>query len=247
MSGLRDIEFEDAEDRRPEVLHAPLKIGGSWVNSVAEAYTEHGAELHVHVGMGGAKVEASEFGVVFERSEGVKPLGEGTDRLLPLRAHRQRWDNKYMPVLVDAVEFVDDSERLLGRYLSVVRLRTLDLCLRGLRGEPSGTWVVLPLVQSDGESDAAPFSLSERWYRGGREVIDDRIERRPQVVEYVADDRAEVRRRLPAYADSVDVLRSISLKVSDDGVGLTFEKQLDGLIERADVFVRPSDLEPCAL
>jgi hypothetical protein len=149
-------------------------------------------------------------------------------------------------VLVESAEGVDSPEGFNLRHVSVVRLRTLDLCLRAWRNEAGALSVVRLGLERDGESDFRQFLLRERGNVAG-EVIDDRVERRAEVVEAVSDDGAEIARRLGPDLDRVDVLRSISLKVACDRVGVRFAEPLDGGVEHTDVFIRAIELEACAL
>ncbi len=171
----------------------------------------------------------------------------GKRGVLPATTHRVSWDDDYLTVLVDVVEAPEKPERVHLSLLSIARLRSLHLCLCGARGVPHLSHVEVLLPQGDWEADAAPFLRGERWFGGDGHVIDDRIERRAQVVEEVPSDRAEVGRRLRSDFDRVDVLRSIAVKLAGDAVGVGVAEPLMALVEGAEVLFHAPNLELRAL
>jgi hypothetical protein len=82
---------------------------------------------------------------------------------------------------------------------------------------------------------------------GEREVVNDGIERRPQIVEHVADDRSEIWRRLLPDLDAVDVLRAPSVELATDWIGVAFAEPLQAVVECTQVVLRPLDLQASAL
>ena len=181
MSGLGKERREARDERLLDVFYETVEHvpGGQ---SIAESYVDHGAELHVHFGLRRSETETGQLCAVFERPERMSEFLVRDTGVNPLGPHRERGDRDDVPVLVDAVELSDHPQRFVGRYLSVVRLRPLDLCLCGWGGEAYGTRVVALRLLGDGEADASPVGFGEHLYGVAREVPGDRVERRHEVV-----------------------------------------------------------------
>jgi hypothetical protein len=148
------------------------------------------------------------------------------------------------PMLVDTVEVVHEGER--SPVLSFAWLHGLDEFLN-VGGDPLE--LARPLaseavgVEADREIEVLRYSLRE-WSSAAclREFVNEMAQRRPEVVDDIASDDAQVGRGLRGDASAHEVLAGLRIELDVDATVL-FEEPLRGAVEAVQVDICPVQLE----
>jgi len=216
---LDDVVVDEFESKRNR--HALELL---W-DSLAEAYAEGWLGLHVHFRAGFVEGGiAGDWCAAFNKAEdGFDVVNGEVVRNEVGRTHLREKNNMGQPVLVLIRKLVELPQwAAVNPIRSVVRLQTLDNCLRVWRDAPDHALAFareLCAIAEDGERRLAldvgrdpPAVMSEGQF------VDEVVEGGPEVVDTVPDDEAEFDGRRVEHFEPRELVEGINIEVRPSSV-----------------------------
>jgi hypothetical protein len=157
-------------------------------------------------------------------------------------------DRVKSPVLVPAIEFVEDPKRVGGRGFRIMkRLQPLDECL-SVRIKRSDAAILSSLkgrpVDEDRELDPALIRRRILLRMEDGELKDGIVEGGAEIEEKIPENGAQLRRRFGTNVEMDAVLAGIRIELADGCVRIRLEEGLARQVQRMGVFYCPLKLRP---
>jgi hypothetical protein len=253
----QDYTVNDASDLLNEDLQNIDKFSRratGWPGGMSYGYYNGCLVLAVHIRLRRGEHDIREFCATFYSARVVEQL-EAREFVTGVIESQVTLsgvgdDHIEKPVLVKIVEFIEEAEK--GRELrvpSIVRLRSLDSCLRSGRKGPNHRQGSVKV--SHGASD---WKLERPFHRGrvasaiaNSESVDKSVESRAEIVDTVPGDQGpSIERRGLLDFDDESVAATLGITLSGDAISLAVLPQNHFSTEDVEVFFGTAKLEQTA-
>ena len=235
---------EDVRKRRQE-CHS---LNGR--TSLAELYVEGEIRVHLHMCVA-ARLDEGEIGdwcAVFEARPCVdihvlrhESLHVTESKPLETQDGADRLDDS---VFVGVVNVLEQPQEVGFRLIpSTIRLQPFDECFLTRRKVLDESPPIVPILITSGK-DGKGRSVVGSGGLKERQLPNDLVESRAQVVGDVPDDDAPLLRRGCVNLSPQNALVCISVIVRENSVGVSLKEPLNLFLKGFEVHIRPTNLEP---
>lgn len=238
---------DDVQERRYEwhVLNSRA--------SLVELYVRGNFRVHVHIGIRG-RLDEGEVGywcAVFEAlpSVDVHVVEVETPHVAKSESlHGEHGANGLDDsVLIGVVNVVKQPQEVGFRLVpSTVRLKPLDECFL-TRGEVLDESTSVVPITIRGGGDGKGCSVVRRRGLQQRQLPNELVESRPQIVHDIPDDDAPVLGRVVKNLGPKDALLGLTVVIRDHSVGVSVDESLNSFLKGFEVHIRPANLESRAI
>ncbi len=242
--GSRDDELPNEVDEIVENNHGVLPARGD----IAQDYFKGRVELHFHAAgtIQGDTPIAGNYCLSLRKCECATPLKKNLTRTIWYSGTTANWRKKgdeQASMLVDVVQFFKTPKRMRCRIASVVRLQSLDDCLRtwgkvSYAAQPA--LLETRAALKDRERSVYRFRIRQRPLEiRDRKRMNQVVERRPEVVETVTDKGENRRWRRSTHLSIDDIIATFRIEFVSDEVRATFSPTAKFYPQFFQMLVRP--------
>ena len=266
------MEAKSQSQKYPDVINNPSDFGNKdfqhvsefascaprWPSGMCYGYNEGCLVLVVHISLWRLHGEPCEFCATFYRTPKEFDCGRDEDSLIIVRPEAKLPsrnigdDHIEQPVLINIIEIGEKPEQRRELTVrSIVRLRSLDSCLRSTAqrcntpldfriGERLG-------AVSDRKLQEAPIGgrIDATLCNGDR--IEDAIKSGSEVMDAVSRQKRQlINRRLPFDFDHEAVAATLGIDLSGDSIGLRILPCDEFRLNSIEVFFGTADFQPAA-